>query len=99
MNVNDLVRHERGILNMFNIPKTSTHNQHDPENIFNVHLNRNEYDAIFENPASFYEKQALAEIFRKKWKEDQGYCSLFLKRPAYKEAKNSRLSSAYSKAK
>ena len=50
-------------------------------------MTQEEYESIFDNPPSFEEKKAFIEIFRKKWKEDKGYCSLFDKRQAYLIAK------------
>jgi len=35
---------------------------------------------------SFPEKKAFVDIFRKKWKEDKGYCSVFDKITEYKQA-------------
>ena len=49
-----------------------------------------EYDSIFDNPPTFPEKKAFVEVFRKKWREDRGYCSIFDKLQNYKEASKSR---------
>jgi hypothetical protein len=51
-----------------------------------VKLSKLEYESIFENPPTFQEKKAFVEVFRKKWREDKGYCSLFDKLQAYKSA-------------
>lgn len=54
------------------------HNNPDyTSSIFGVQLSAQEYNSIFENPPSFYEKKAFVDVFRRKWKEDKGYCSLF----------------------
>lgn len=56
--------------------------------IFEAKLTQQEYDSIFDNPPTFQEKRAFIEIFRKKWREDQGYCSLFEKLNLYKQARS-----------
>jgi hypothetical protein len=43
---------------------------------------------IFEHKPSFNEKKAFVSMFRRKWKEDKGYCSLFDKRKSVKLAKS-----------
>ena len=67
--------------------QTFTHNVADP-NIFEAKLSQQEYDSIFDNPPTFQEKKAFVEIFRRKWREDKGYCSLFEKLSQYKQAKD-----------
>jgi hypothetical protein len=47
-----------------------------------------QYESIFDNPPTFYEKKAFVDVFRKKWREDKGYCSMFDKRNQYKSAKS-----------
>lgn len=51
-----------------------------------MRLSQAEYESIFDNAPSFQEKKAFIDVFRKKWKEDKGYCSLFDKRNAFKQA-------------
>jgi hypothetical protein len=51
-----------------------------------VRLSAFEYESIFDNPPTFDEKKAFVDVFRKKWKEDKGYCSVFDKRHLYKRA-------------
>ena len=89
MNIQELQRHEKGILNVFNFDPSSApvHTKGEDANIFQVRLSSQEYDSIFENPPSFYEKKAFVDLFRKKWRSDKGYCSLFSKRRQYKEAR------------
>ena len=55
-------------------------------NIFEAKLTQHEYESIFDKIPSFPEKKAFVEIFRKKWKEDKGYCSMFEKISNYKQA-------------
>lgn len=56
------------------------------QNIFDVKLSQLEYESIFDNPPTFPEKKAFVEVFRKKWREDKGYCSVFEKLSSYKNA-------------
>lgn len=113
MKLDDLLRHEKGILNVLDtsiqnkgtvkewlnyaIAKRPNWNHsisqikgpkldQKQNPIFSVKLSVDEYDSVFKQNPSFYEKQAFVELFRKKWKEDNGYCSKFQKRGAYKEA-------------
>jgi tRNA1(Val) A37 N6-methylase TrmN6 len=100
MSINELKLHEKGILNLFEsqqaVAKMISHNKQmgeahniknqDP-NIFESKLSQQEYDSIFDNPPTFQEKKAFVEIFRKKWREDKGYCSLFEKLQVYKQAR------------
>lgn len=53
-----------------------------------VRLSQFEYETIFEKDPSFNEKRAFVEVFRKKWKEDKGYCSMFDKRGKYRKARS-----------
>lgn len=53
-------------------------------------LNQDQYADIFEHAPSFNEKKAFVNVFRKKWKEDKGYCSLFDK------LRNCRLAKSHS---
>jgi len=46
---------------------------------------------IFEHKPSFNEKKAFVGMFRKKWKEDKGYCSLFDKRKSARMAKSASI--------
>lgn len=71
---------------------TTSHNQgtgglNEATNLFEAKLSQQEYDSIFDNPPTFQEKKAFVEIFRRKWREDKGYCSLFEKLAQYKQAK------------
>ena len=59
-----------------------------------------EYESIFDNLPSFQEKKAFIEVFRKKWREDKGFCSIFDKRQNFKQAmieKRRSLASAVSR--
>lgn len=56
------------------------------DNLFDIRLTTFEYDSIFENPPTFQEKKAFVDVFRRKWKEDKGYCSIFDKRAIYRNA-------------
>lgn len=94
MNIHELKQHEVGILNLYeqNTGYKIKHNKTDNGmNIFDIRLSAGEYDSIFDNPPTFQEKKAFVEVFRKKWKEDKGYCSVFDKRSIYKAAKNSNI--------
>ena len=53
-----------------------------------MRLSQQEYDTIFERDPSFNEKKAFVDVFRRKWREDKGYCSMFDKRSNYKLAKS-----------
>ncbi|CAI2360928.1 unnamed protein product [Moneuplotes crassus] len=86
MELNDLVRHEKGILNLYKndeVPASLKKSINNPKSIFKINLTKEDYSGIFDKDSSFYEKQAFAAIFRKKWKKDQGYCSLFDKRKKF----------------
>ena len=100
MNIDELKQHENGILNLFegekNIAKYVSHNK--PAMMKDtgpgqkckkyVRLSQYEYETIFEMNPSFNEKKAFVEVFRRKWKEDKGYCSMFDKRQKYRKAKS-----------
>lgn len=53
-----------------------------------MRLSQFEYETIFEKDPSFNEKRAFVEVFRKKWKEDKGFCSMFDKRAKFRKAKS-----------
>ena len=99
MNIDELKQHENGILNLFegerNIGRYVSHNNEALTGLGGGHksrkyvrLSQREYDTIFEKDPSFNEKKAFVEVFRRKWKEDKGYCSLFDKRQKYRKAKS-----------
>lgn len=92
MNIDELKQHEQGILNLFEgdkiISRYVSHNQPlaarqkgllQKDKKY-VRLSQLEYETIFEKDPSFNEKKAFVEVFRRKWKEDKGYCSMFDKR-------------------
>lgn len=103
MNIDELKQHEHGILNLFEgdkvISRYISHNQppvdrqkgllHKAKKY--VRLSQNEYETIFEKDPSFNEKRAFVEVFRRKWKEDKGYCSMFDKRQKFRKAKSAAL--------
>lgn len=60
----------------------------ESSNIFDIKLTQLEYESIFDNQPTFPEKRAFVEVFRKKWREDKGYCSIFEKLHGYKEARS-----------
>jgi hypothetical protein len=90
MTINELKQHEKGILNLYEsqqaMAKMISHNKNESGegNIFDIKLTQTEYDSIFDNPPTFPEKRAFIEVFRKKWREDKGYCSMFEKMQTYK---------------
>eukprot|EP00347_Sterkiella_histriomuscorum_P022517 403338193 len=93
MSIYELKQHEKGILNLYDtvnqsVPQKILHNKpsQGQSNVFDVRLSQNEYDSIFDSVPSFKEKKAFIEVFRKKWKEDKGFCSMFDKRQAFKQA-------------
>ena len=53
-----------------------------------VRLSQFEYETIFEKDPSFNEKRAFVEGVRRKWKEAKGYCSMFVKRAKFRQAKS-----------
>lgn len=92
MKIQELVKHENGILNLYEASKPRQPITHikggsEKSSIFDIRLSPAEYDSIFDKPPTFYEKKAFVEVFRKKWKEDKGYCSIFDKRSWYKSSK------------
>lgn len=104
MNIDELKQHENGILNLFegekNIAKYVSHNKPAYATEANklgqkskkyVRLSQLEYETIFEKDPSFNEKKAFVEVFRRKWKEDKGYCSMFDKRAKFRKAKSAYL--------
>ena len=99
MNIDELKQHEHGILNLFegekNIGQYVSHNNEATTGLGGGHKSRKyvrlsqfEYDTIFERDPSFNEKKAFVEVFRRKWREDKGYCSVFDKRQKYRKAKS-----------
>lgn len=93
MSIAELKQHERGILNLYEsnlkaVQQQAFHNK--PENgtgnIFDIRLTQVEYESIFDNLPSFSEKKAFIEVFRRKWREDKGFCSMFDKRQSFKQA-------------
>ena len=95
MDINELKQHESGILNLFEgkkeLSKYVSHNKVDPKtgkpNRQYVRLTQREYQTIFDRDPTFNEKKAVVDQFRRKWKEDKGYCSMFDKRKDFKEAR------------
>jgi hypothetical protein len=53
----------------------------------NNRLSANEYNQIFDREPSFNERKAFVDVFRKQWKDDMGYGSMFNRRKSYKMAK------------
>lgn len=94
MEINQLKQHESGILDMFEgdkqLAKYVSHNKARMQSSY-VRLKSDEYGTIFEHKPSFNEKKAFVGMFRKKWKEDKGYCSLFDKRKTAKLAKSASI--------
>ena len=98
MNIDELKQHENGIMNLFDGERNGRYNSHNNEATTglsgghkgrkDVRLSQHEYDTIFEKDPSFNEKKAFVEVFRRKWREDQGYCSMFDKRQKYRKAKS-----------
>ena len=87
MDIMELKQHEKGILNLYDqsVPLKYNHNKDETgQNIFDIKLTANEYESIFDCPPTFDEKKAFIEVFKKRWKEDKGYCSVFDKRQLYK---------------
>lgn len=73
MPINELQKHEKGILNLLEEEKTASND---------------DYESIFQDQsATFYEKKAFVEMFRRKWREDKGLCSMFDKRQIYRQAR------------
>ena len=95
MNIDELKQHENGILNLFegerHMAQYDSHNKIDAKTGKSksyVRLSQYEYDTIFERDPSFNEKKAFVDVFRRKWREDKGYCSMFDKRSNYKLAQS-----------
>lgn len=92
MPIEELMAHEKGILNLFE------HTLKDSPKLTSAELlahniSQEEYESIFhDHHASFYEKRAFVDMFRRKWREDKGLCSLFDKRQTYKKAKEGKRS-------
>lgn len=74
MPITELLAHEKGILNLLEAESVEQVTQDDYNSIFN------------DTTTSFYEKKAFVDLFRRKWREDKGLCSLFDKRQMYKQA-------------
>lgn len=103
MNIDELKQHEQGILNLFEsdtgLAGYVSHNKPVPNKFSSVaakskkyvRLSQLEYDTIFEKDPSFNEKRAFVEVFRRKWKEDKGFCSMFHKRQKFRQAKSAAL--------
>ena len=95
MGINELRQHEQGLLNMFEsdrqINAYRSHNQKARTGSAFVRLNQEQYLTIFEHKPSFNEKKAFVDLFRRKWKEDKGYCSLFDKRKSARLAKSASI--------
>ena len=51
-------------------------------------ISRDEYNQIFDRDPTFNERKAFVNVFRKQWKDDMGYGSMFNRRKSYKLAKN-----------
>jgi len=98
MEINELKQHEKGILNLFEgegqMAKYVSHNKtslaggRGSKSTTYVRLSQVEYESIFERDPSFNEKKAFVDVFRRKWKEDKGYTSMFHRRQGYKLAKS-----------
>ncbi len=73
--------HEKGILNLLE-------KKEDEQRQLAQTISQDEYESIFHDNPTFYEKKAFVEMFRRKWREDKGFCSIFEKRQLYKQAKN-----------
>jgi hypothetical protein len=79
MPIQELLIHEKGILNL--IDKHLIDLPQSTPDLQSLGISQEEYDSIFHdgNP-TFYEKRAFVEMFRRKWREDKGLCSMFDKR-------------------
>lgn len=73
MPIGELLAHEKGILNLIALDD-------EVDNIAPVSITQNDYESIFQDNPTFYEKKAFVDMFRKKWREDRGLCSIFEKR-------------------
>ena len=86
MKINELKQHEHGILNMFDGEegkKSVNHNKPTGNR-----LSQREYDQIFSRNPSFNEKKAFVDLFRRKWRGDKGYSSMFDRMRSYRIAKS-----------
>ena len=81
MPIEELIAHEKGILNLLRKQQTE---RELPPNAIKIPqpqtISQDEYESIFHDNPTFYEKKAFVEMFRRKWREDKGLCSLFEKR-------------------
>jgi hypothetical protein len=75
------VAHEKGILNLLD-------KEEEVQRLTKIAqtISQDEYESIFHDNPTFYEKKAFVDMFRRKWREDKGFCSLFDKRQLYKQA-------------
>ncbi len=82
MPITELIAHERGILNLLDKSLAAAESSSEPLIIPNPLsiISQDEYDSIFHDNPTFYEKRAFVEMFRRKWREDKGLCSIFDKR-------------------
>ena len=81
MPIEELVAHEKGILNLLD-------KEEEVQRLTKIAqtISQDEYESIFHDNPTFYEKKAFVEMFRRKWREDKGFCSMFDKRQLYKQA-------------
>lgn len=89
MPISELMVHEKGILNLLDVcdkSPTALGSNSKETPYFALGISQEEYDSIFHDNPTFYEKRAFVEMFRRKWREDKGLCSLFDKRPMYRKA-------------
>jgi hypothetical protein len=89
MPISELMVHEKGILNLLDVCDQTPSAMPDPKDnshLYALGISQEEYDSIFHDNPTFYEKRAFVEMFRRKWREDKGLCSLFDKRSLYKKA-------------
>ena len=81
MGITQLKQHEHGILDIFEgdrqLARYLSHNNNIAKHKSYQRLHQDQYLDIFDHTPSFNEKKAFVGVFRKKWKEDKGYCSLF----------------------
>ena len=86
MKINELKQHEHGILNMFEGDQEQGRKSHNKPS--GNRLSHKEYDKIFARNPSFNEKKAFVDLFRKKWRGDKGYASMFDRMRSYRIAKS-----------
>ena len=81
MPIEELMAHEKGILNLLD-------QEEEVKKLTKIAqtISQDEYESIFHDNPTFYEKKAFVEMFRRKWREDKGFCSIFDKRQLYKQA-------------